>query len=485
MNGQRSPRGVTTAPARSKSMKNLSSVKPGPAFLRGSSSGLHSPAVHSSGSGGSPSHRSPAQSLTSASCVHLPLHHHHHQQSLLPAASPGQLQSQKSPMLLHSERSPQHSPGGSGGGSFSSSYSSGQSPVGSSRSFQFPSSFAQGAPPEHPSPHPPPPQQRVQVVEPFPRHPEEAESSPAVLRHGGAGRSLSVDGDRRETSPGSAGPSSGEEEGEEEAEDVMEYPHQQVYLGACSAAGSAEEQREKQLKTFVTMQNSSHHKHPGSPEPHIPTPDYDPDTPKAERNSFVFVEKFRDVISHINTIEELYSEVPEPVPDYHEDEDSNDFPPPPPPIVQDDPEPTSPTDTTTTATPTVIGVRNGAVSSPEEEGEQIQPRKLFNPCVVSRERQALHKELLLNYKLGKDVLQKPELNKILAKRKDTQKRKEWEEMQANKRTSLELRLEEQANRLKEKEETDKMKTISEDEKQPEFVQMHRRITHKTPTSPPT
>ncbi|XP_076447323.1 uncharacterized protein LOC143284506 isoform X7 [Babylonia areolata] len=205
------------------------------------------------------------------------------------------------------------------------------------------------------------------------------------------------------------------------------------------------EQREKQLKTFVTMQNSSHHKHP----------------------------------------EELYSEVPEPVPDYHEDEDSNDFPPPPPPIVQDDPEPTSPTDTTTTATPTVIGVRNGAVSSPEEEGEQIQPRKLFNPCVVSRERQALHKELLLNYKLGKDVLQKPELNKILAKRKDTQKRKEWEEMQANKRTSLELRLEEQANRLKEKEETDKMKTISEDEKQPEFVQMHRRITHKTPTSPPT
>ncbi|XP_076447319.1 uncharacterized protein LOC143284506 isoform X3 [Babylonia areolata] len=445
MNGQRSPRGVTTAPARSKSMKNLSSVKPGPAFLRGSSSGLHSPAVHSSGSGGSPSHRSPAQSLTSASCVHLPLHHHHHQQSLLPAASPGQLQSQKSPMLLHSERSPQHSPGGSGGGSFSSSYSSGQSPVGSSRSFQFPSSFAQGAPPEHPSPHPPPPQQRVQVVEPFPRHPEEAESSPAVLRHGGAGRSLSVDGDRRETSPGSAGPSSGEEEGEEEAEDVMEYPHQQVYLGACSAAGSAEEQREKQLKTFVTMQNSSHHKHP----------------------------------------EELYSEVPEPVPDYHEDEDSNDFPPPPPPIVQDDPEPTSPTDTTTTATPTVIGVRNGAVSSPEEEGEQIQPRKLFNPCVVSRERQALHKELLLNYKLGKDVLQKPELNKILAKRKDTQKRKEWEEMQANKRTSLELRLEEQANRLKEKEETDKMKTISEDEKQPEFVQMHRRITHKTPTSPPT
>ncbi|XP_076447320.1 uncharacterized protein LOC143284506 isoform X4 [Babylonia areolata] len=261
------------------------------------------------------------------------------------------------------------------------------------------------------------------------------------------------------------------------------------------------EQREKQLKTFVTMQNSSHHKHPVSIYGEFGVPmDYDipPLDPVLPADHGLLVPAEDAENCNFDTLlpppsdlllpppaEELYSEVPEPVPDYHEDEDSNDFPPPPPPIVQDDPEPTSPTDTTTTATPTVIGVRNGAVSSPEEEGEQIQPRKLFNPCVVSRERQALHKELLLNYKLGKDVLQKPELNKILAKRKDTQKRKEWEEMQANKRTSLELRLEEQANRLKEKEETDKMKTISEDEKQPEFVQMHRRITHKTPTSPPT
>ena len=48
------------------------------------------------------------------------------------------------------------------------------------------------------------------------------------------------------------------------------------------------------------------------------------------------------------------------------------------------------------------------------------------------------------------MLQKPELNKILAKRKETQKRKEWDEMQANKRTSLELKLEERANKIKEK-----------------------------------
>ena len=36
--------------------------------------------------------------------------------------------------------------------------------------------------------------------------------------------------------------------------------------------------------------------------PDIPAPDYDPDTPAAQRNSFVFVEKFRHVISNIHTI---------------------------------------------------------------------------------------------------------------------------------------------------------------------------------------
>ena len=34
----------------------------------------------------------------------------------------------------------------------------------------------------------------------------------------------------------------------------------------------------------------------------IPTPDYDPDTPEARRSSYVFVEKFRHVISNINCI---------------------------------------------------------------------------------------------------------------------------------------------------------------------------------------
>lgn len=51
---------------------------------------------------------------------------------------------------------------------------------------------------------------------------------------------------------------------------------------------------------------------------------------------------------------------------------------------------------------------------------------------------------------GKDVLQKPELKKALDKRKDTQKKKEWEQAQASKRTSLELKLEQQAKKLHDK-----------------------------------
>lgn len=208
------------------------------------------------------------------------------------------------------------------------------------------------------------------------------------------------------------------------------------------------EHRETHLKRFAAMQNSDHHKHP----------------------------------------EELYSEIPEPDPDYQNDDDTTDFPPPPPPLSTDDgphaaskeipcTSPTSPTG------PAIIGVKNGGVGSPDEDGHIIQPRKLSNPCLESRERQMLHKELLMNYKLGKDVLKKPELNKVIQKRKDAQKKKEWDEAHANKRTSLELKLEERANRLKE--DDAKMKSISEDkdEQQPELMRMHRRITTKAQSPP--
>lgn len=208
------------------------------------------------------------------------------------------------------------------------------------------------------------------------------------------------------------------------------------------------ENHEKHRKRLAAMQNSAQHRHP----------------------------------------EELYSDIPEPDPDYlNDDEDSSEFPPPPPPLSADDITKSAPeTSPTSSTAPSVIGVKNGGVSSPEDEALLVQPRKLSNPCLESRERQALHKELLMNYKLGKDILKKPELDTVLQKRKEAQKRKEWEEQQASKRTSLELKLEERANRLKEGD--TKMNPISEaaDEQTPELMRMHRRITTKTQhTQPPT
>ncbi|ESO96680.1 hypothetical protein LOTGIDRAFT_60102, partial [Lottia gigantea] len=101
----------------------------------------------------------------------------------------------------------------------------------------------------------------------------------------------------------------------------------------------------------------------------------------------------------------------------------------------------------------------------------ISPKKLENPCLRSNERQALHKELLFNYKRGVNVLQKPELNKILEKRKEQQRLKEWDNQHTNKRTSLELKLEERANRMKE-EENSRMNSIKEKtENAPEFLKM--------------
>lgn len=213
------------------------------------------------------------------------------------------------------------------------------------------------------------------------------------------------------------------------------------YLGIVS---TEQEHRERQLKRFSAMQNSEQHKHP----------------------------------------EELYRNIPEPDPDYQNDND-DDLPPPPSPLGTEEVSQSSSSNTSATATssnsgPTIIRVKNGSISSLEDEGEQIQPRKLSNPCVESRERQALHKELLMNYRLGKDVLKKPELEKKMQMRKDAQKRKEWEEQKASKRTSFELMMEERANRLKADE--DKMKPIQEKEDSaPELLRIHRKITSKPPS----
>ncbi|XP_041348796.1 actin-associated protein FAM107A-like isoform X4 [Gigantopelta aegis] len=174
-------------------------------------------------------------------------------------------------------------------------------------------------------------------------------------------------------------------------------------------------------------------------------------------------------IKNMNT-DDMYPEIPEP--DYLNDDDKSSdlFPPPPPPLA-------------------LQGIGNTgeqAVKSPTSPGPGdellIQPRKLSNPCMESRERQALHKELLYNYKLGKNVLQKPELDKVLEKRKESQRIREWDEQKTtNKRTSLEMKLEERAAKVQQ-DEVKSMQPIDENleaQNTPEFLKMHRRITVKS------
>ncbi|XP_071084116.1 uncharacterized protein [Haliotis cracherodii] len=197
------------------------------------------------------------------------------------------------------------------------------------------------------------------------------------------------------------------------------------------------EHKEKTLQRFADMQNQANHKHP----------------------------------------DDQNADVAEPDPDYLFDDDvsADSFPPPPSPLSLDGgdgvpqngqsfhlhtPHPRAP-----------------SLSEAESAELLIRPKKLANPCVDSRERQALHRELLLNYKLGKNVLQKPELSRKMLDRRQTQKKKEWEEQMNNKRTSFELKMEERATRLKE-EEQKSMTTISETSGGPELMRMHAKITHK-------
>ncbi|GAB6029591.1 hypothetical protein CHUAL_005333 [Chamberlinius hualienensis] len=84
-----------------------------------------------------------------------------------------------------------------------------------------------------------------------------------------------------------------------------------------------------------------------------------------------------------------------------------------------------------------------------DEDGIIIPKKLVQSQPNSKEKQSLHKELLFNQKIGKNVLgQRSELKKAMDKFQDEQKKKELEVERLNKRSALEKKLEEQANKLK-------------------------------------
>ena len=188
-----------------------------------------------------------------------------------------------------------------------------------------------------------------------------------------------------------------------------------------------------------------------------------PEEVKSQREESI--QRFTEMQSADNYVspDEQY-DIPEPEPDYNDGDDLDAG------LIQGNGE------------PVIIRTRGPSesekrLSDPDiENDELIKPRKLSNPCVESRERMALHKELLQNYKGGKNVLEKPELTKILGQRKEKQRIQEWEAQKkaSQKRSSLECKLEVQASKLKEQEEGP-MKPIEEEKSQTELAKIQAKI----------
>uniref|UniRef100_A0A8C6SQ73 Family with sequence similarity 107 member B n=1 Tax=Neogobius melanostomus TaxID=47308 RepID=A0A8C6SQ73_9GOBI len=109
--------------------------------------------------------------------------------------------------------------------------------------------------------------------------------------------------------------------------------------------------------------------------------------------------------------------------------------------------------------------------------ELIKPKKLINPVKTSRNHQDLHRELLMNQKRsGPTPQNKPELQKVLEKRKREQVLKaQREEQEAHKkRSDLEIELLKRQQKL-EQLELEQQKNEEEQENTPEFVKMKSNL----------
>uniref|UniRef100_A0A1B6GH96 Protein FAM107B n=2 Tax=Cuerna arida TaxID=1464854 RepID=A0A1B6GH96_9HEMI len=121
--------------------------------------------------------------------------------------------------------------------------------------------------------------------------------------------------------------------------------------------------------------------------------------------------------------------------------------------------------------PPVIGLRPDPPPCPTEN--LIMPRKLQNPCLDSKDHQNLHRELLFNQKIGKNVLnQKSELQRAMEKHKESQIKKELELQKQENRTPFEKVIEERARRLESQE---KGSIEEEPNSKPEFLQVHAKL----------
>ncbi|KAK9500605.1 hypothetical protein O3M35_001843 [Rhynocoris fuscipes] len=104
----------------------------------------------------------------------------------------------------------------------------------------------------------------------------------------------------------------------------------------------------------------------------------------------------------------------------------------------------------------------------------ILPKRLHNPCLESADRKNLHRELMLNQKLGKNVLnQKSELQRAMEKHKENQFKKELQLQKQENMTPFEKVIEQRAKRLEILE-----KDVNEKDtatKEPEFLQIHAKL----------
>lgn len=107
----------------------------------------------------------------------------------------------------------------------------------------------------------------------------------------------------------------------------------------------------------------------------------------------------------------------------------------------------------------------------EDNPELIRPQKLINPVKSSRNHQDLHRELRMNQKRGLAPQNKPELQKVMERRKRDQVIKQQKEEEAQKKKSdLEIELLKRQQKL-EQLELEKQKIQEEQENAPEFVKV--------------
>uniref|UniRef100_A0A8C5N5F3 Family with sequence similarity 107 member B n=1 Tax=Leptobrachium leishanense TaxID=445787 RepID=A0A8C5N5F3_9ANUR len=116
----------------------------------------------------------------------------------------------------------------------------------------------------------------------------------------------------------------------------------------------------------------------------------------------------------------------------------------------------------------------GVMAEPDyidaDNPELIKPHKLINPVKTSRNHQDLHRELMMNQKRGLSPQNKPELQKVMEKRKRDQIIKQQKEEAEIKKTDFEKELQKRQQMLEEME-MEKNKTEEEQENKPEFLKV--------------